>query len=80
MTIRQIFAANLRRARTAAGLSQEELAFRADLDRGYISSLERGLYAASIDTVAQIADVLGIEPSEMLQKQKRTRSRARADD
>jgi len=36
MEIREIFARNLRKARKAAGLSQEELAHRADIDRTYI--------------------------------------------
>ena len=75
MQIRQIFADNLRRTRHSAGLSQEELAFRADLDRTYISSLERGVYAATIDVVARLADVLGVEAAELLVKPRRTRSR-----
>ena len=66
MGIRETFAANLRRCRLAAGLSQEELAHRADLDRTYISSLERCVYAASIDVVESLATVLGVEPAELL--------------
>jgi transcriptional regulator with XRE-family HTH domain len=66
MQIRQIFAANLRRTRHAAGLSQEELAHRAELDRTYISSLERGLYGATIDVVARLAEALGVEPADLL--------------
>ena len=38
MEIQEILAANLRRHRQAAGLSQEELAHRADIDRTYISA------------------------------------------
>ena len=49
-------------------LSQEALAHEADMDRTYISALERGLYSASIDTVAKLAEVLGIEPDELLQR------------
>ncbi|MGB7374159.1 helix-turn-helix domain-containing protein, partial [Pontixanthobacter sp.] len=41
MTLRETFAANLRRYRKAVGLSQEELAHRAQIDRTYVSSLER---------------------------------------
>jgi transcriptional regulator with XRE-family HTH domain len=40
MEIREVLAANLRRCRRAAGLSQEELAHRAGIDRTYISALE----------------------------------------
>lgn len=78
MDIREVFASNLRRARNAAGLSQEELAFRAGLDRGYVSSLERAVYAASIDVVARIAEVLAIEPSELLLRQKKSRAQTTA--
>ena len=42
MTLRGVLATNLKRFRLAAGLSQEELAHRADIDRTYVSSLERG--------------------------------------
>jgi transcriptional regulator with XRE-family HTH domain len=75
MGIRKIFAANLRRARQSAGFSQEELAFRAELDRTYISSLERGIYSATIDVVARLAEALEIEPVDLLERPKRARSR-----
>ncbi|MEX0347382.1 MAG: helix-turn-helix domain-containing protein [Rhizobiaceae bacterium] len=68
MEIREVFAANLKRCRKAKGLSQEDLARHADLDldRTYVSALERCLYAASIDVVARIAEVLEVRPSDML--------------
>lgn len=66
MEIRDIFAANLRKYRQAKGLSQEELAHQAELDRTYISALERCVYAASIDVVAKIAAVLEVRPSDLL--------------
>ena len=70
MEILEIFAANLRKRRRAAGLSQEELAHRADLDRTYISSLERSVYGASIDVVASLAKELGVEASDLLLRPK----------
>lgn len=66
MEIRAVLAFNLRKFRRQAGLSQEELASRADLDRTYISSLERCLYAASIDVLDRIAAVLGVATHELL--------------
>ena len=66
-SLREVFATNLRLARRAAAISQEELAHRADLDRTYVSSLERCVYAASLDVVERIANVLGVEPSQLLQ-------------
>lgn len=78
MEIREIFASNLRRARHDAGLSQEDLAFKADLDRTYVSSLERGLYSVSIDVIARLAEVLSVDPSDLLLKPKKSRSRGNA--
>ncbi|RAZ92863.1 XRE family transcriptional regulator [Mesorhizobium hawassense] len=70
MEIREVFARNLRTARLAKGLSQEELAHRADIDRTYISSLERGVYNASIDVVDRLAKALEIEVAELLSRKK----------
>jgi transcriptional regulator with XRE-family HTH domain len=66
MEIQEILAANLRRHRQAAGLSQEELAHRADIDRTYISALERCVYSASIDVVDRLAKGLGINAADLL--------------
>lgn len=66
MEIREALAQNLRACRHAKGLSQEELAHRADIDRTYISALERSVYAASVDVLDRIAKVLEIETAELL--------------
>jgi len=66
MEIREVFASNLRALRAERGLSQEELAHQAGLDRTYISSLERCVYSPSIDVVAKLADVLGVRASDLL--------------
>jgi transcriptional regulator with XRE-family HTH domain len=66
VNIREIFARNLRQLRHAKALSQEALAHEAKMDRTYISALERCLYAASIETVADLAHCLDVEPHEML--------------
>lgn len=66
MSIREVLARNLRRYRALRGLSQEELAHRADIDRTYISSLERLQYAATIDVVERLAGVLEVPPFELL--------------
>jgi len=66
MDLRKVFARNLRRLRRAASLTQEELAFRAGLDRTYISALERGLYSASVVTIERLAKALNVEPMEFL--------------
>lgn len=68
MDIREVLARNLRRQRHARGLSQEELAHRAEIDRTYISALERCVYAASIDVVDRLARELGVEASDLLKR------------
>lgn len=68
MDIREVFASNLRALRQARGLSQEELAYRADIDRTYISSLERCVYNVSIDVLDRLASVLEVEASDLLKR------------
>ena len=75
MDIREVFARNLRRYRRAARLSQEELAHRSDIDRTYISSLERGVYAASIDVVDRLAAALEIQAADLLVRPPSARAR-----
>lgn len=74
MDVREIFAQNLKTLRLAKGLSQEELAHRANIDRTYISSLERCVYGASIDVLGRLAAVLDVEPSELLRNPLTNRS------
>jgi transcriptional regulator with XRE-family HTH domain len=52
-------------------ISQEELAFRADLHRTYISQIERGLKSPSLRTVQQIADAFQIDIIKLLQRAER---------
>jgi transcriptional regulator with XRE-family HTH domain len=66
MALRQIFASNLRRARNDRGLTQEGLADLAGIDRTYVSALERQLYSVSLDTIEKLANVLKIEPRDLL--------------
>jgi len=68
MEIREVLALNLRKFRQAKGLSQEELADRAEIDRTYISAVERSVYAASIDVVDRLARGLGVEAADLLRR------------
>jgi transcriptional regulator with XRE-family HTH domain len=68
MTLRQIFASNLRRVRAERELSQEALADLAGIDRTYVSALERQVYSASLDTIEKLADVLKVAPHELLRR------------
>ena len=66
MEIRDILAANVKRLRAEQGLSQEDLADRADIDRTYVSSLERSVYAAGIDVIDRLAKALGVTAAQLL--------------
>ena len=68
MDIREVFARNLRIYRQERGLSQEELAHRAEIDRTYISALERCVYGASIDIVDKLASSLNVEAADLLRR------------
>lgn len=63
MTLR--FGANLARCRAAAGISQEELSFRASLHRTQISLLERGERMPRVDTALRLAGSLGVPLEEL---------------
>ena len=54
----------LKRLRLANSLTQEELASRADLTKGYISQLENDATSPSIATLKDIIDVFGINMQE----------------
>jgi transcriptional regulator with XRE-family HTH domain len=60
------FGENLRRCRRGAGLSQEELSFRASVHRTDISKIERGESLPRTDTLLKLAGGLGVEPQELL--------------
>lgn len=68
MGIREVLALNLKALRRVRGMSQEDLAHRAEIDRTYVSALERSVYAASIDVVDRLARVLGVEAADLLRK------------
>jgi len=57
---RALFAWNLRRLRSEREISQERLAADAEIDRAYISELERKRGNATLDLLDRIAAVLGV--------------------
>lgn len=66
MEISERFAQNLARHRQALGLSQEELAGRADIHRTQISLIEGGKRMPRLDTLVKLAGALGVEPGDLL--------------
>jgi transcriptional regulator with XRE-family HTH domain len=73
MDLREVFALNLRRLRHVRGLSQDDLAYEAEVSRSYLSQLEKGAFYASLKIVAKLAVVLKVEPYELLMNPKRTK-------
>ena len=71
MDLREAFAANLRRLRHAKGVSQDELAYEANVSRSYLSQLEKGTFYASLNVIGRLSEALGVEPAELLKIQKR---------
>ena len=65
----------LRTLRENAGYSQEQLALDADLQRNYVSLLERGMNSASIKTLYKLASVLKVSPGKMLDQADQLRAK-----
>ena len=63
---KKILAVNVRAARLAAGVSQEELAFRAGIDRTYASQIERAIANPSLGITCAVADALGCTLIDLL--------------
>jgi transcriptional regulator with XRE-family HTH domain len=65
MDIKKKFGNNLKRLRREKGISQESLALSANLDRTYISSIEKGERNVSITVVEKLANALNVKISEL---------------
>lgn len=68
MKLRTRLGLNIQEARRSREISQEDLAHRANIDRGYIGKIENAKHAASIDMIETIAEALGVEPMELLKR------------
>lgn len=66
MDVVQLLGANVRRHRKLKGLSQEQLALEAGMERSYVSDLERGTRNPSVRALGRLAEALGVEPHELL--------------
>jgi transcriptional regulator with XRE-family HTH domain len=62
----EAFGRVLRSLRKERGLSQEGLALEADLQRNYVSLIERGINQPTITTIFKLALALKVRPSEMI--------------
>ena len=66
MTVEKSFAKVLKSLRMMRKMSQEELAFQSNLDRTYISMLERGIHQPTIATLFALSKALKIKASELI--------------
>ena len=80
MDLRQVFAANLRRLRHAKGLSQQDLAYEADVNRTYMSKLEKGgSYFVGLEIIGKLAAVLGSRASRFIETASKEEKRVAGD-
>lgn len=62
----QAFAAVLRHLRHELGLSQEQLALRANVDRTFVGKLESGRHQPSLAVVFKLAEAAGTTPEQLI--------------
>ena len=61
----------LREQRTSSGLSQEALALEAQVDRTFVSQIERGIRQPTLTTVCRLARTLNVTPSTLVARMER---------
>lgn len=58
----------LREVRESRGMSQQELADYSEIDRTYLSNLERGLNNPTLNVIFKLAEILKMKPGEFVDK------------
>jgi len=58
----------LKKARARVGISQEELADRADVHASYVSQLERGIKSPTLGVMLRLAGALGLPAADLLRE------------
>ena len=71
--VRQHLARNIKDLRAEQATTQEELALMAELDRSYVSQIERAIGNPSLQVLIKLADVLDVDVSALLVAPKRGR-------
>ncbi len=62
----QRFAKNMKKLRGAKGLSQGDIHRATGIDRAYISNLEAGKQNPTLETIAKVAEALGVTSDQLL--------------
>ncbi|ODP36563.1 helix-turn-helix domain-containing protein [Sphingomonas turrisvirgatae] len=68
MDVVQLLGANVRMHRKLKGLSQEQLALEAGMERSYVSDMERGTRNPSVRALGRLAEALAVEPDALLKR------------
>jgi transcriptional regulator with XRE-family HTH domain len=79
MDLRPLFATNLRRIRHERKLSQEQLAHDAEVDRAYMSRVERAVTYVGLEIIGKLATILKVEPAEFFRRPSKGSPRKRTD-
>ena len=69
-TLQRQFGQTLRTERIAQQLTQQDVAFGADLSLTYVGEIERGQRMVSLDTLLRLAGALRMSAAELLTKAK----------
>lgn len=64
-SLREKFGQRVKHLRKLAGLTQEELANKADFSVDFLSLVERGINAPSFDNIEKLAEALEVQPQEL---------------
>jgi len=65
MDIKKRFAKRIKQLRIGIGLSQEKLAYKADIDRTYMTDIENGNRNVSITIIEKLAKALEVDIKEL---------------
>lgn len=76
MKLRAVLSENLKRLRAERHLSQEALAYAANIERSYVSKLERKRSSATLDTLEKLAAALELDPLVLITDRSRAQNLA----
>jgi transcriptional regulator with XRE-family HTH domain len=77
INLTEVMATNVRRARNAGKMTQEELADRAGLSSRYLGSIERAEVSATITVLERLAQALDVDPCDLIRAPARGKYRRR---
>jgi transcriptional regulator with XRE-family HTH domain len=68
MEVQSLIAWNLRRLRVERGISQDDLAYSAGVERAYVGHLERAKRNPTVVTLAKLAEALGVHVGQFFRE------------